>query len=90
MRVKQPGSEADTCIWNQGQVWLSYTSTAPYIIMLWCLIEHRDNFKFFYRMTATDTYWQIGWRVSTLMLEQNKSASKHCYLQECWLYLQCH
>jgi hypothetical protein len=24
----------------------SYTSTLPYIFMVWCLVKHRDNFTF--------------------------------------------
>jgi hypothetical protein len=42
--VKQPGCEADTSIWCQGQEWQRYTT---YIFMTWCLIKHRDNFTFF-------------------------------------------
>jgi hypothetical protein len=32
---------------RQGRERRSYTSTPPYVIMAWCLINHRDSFKTF-------------------------------------------
>jgi hypothetical protein len=47
-RVKWPGLVAGDSLPSTTEVknmW-SYTSTPPYILMVWFLINHRDNFSF--------------------------------------------
>jgi hypothetical protein len=46
--LKRPGREADHSNPSSAKVknvW-HYTSTPHYIYMMWCLINHRDNFTF--------------------------------------------
>jgi apolipoprotein N-acyltransferase len=46
--VKQLRHEADHSTVSNDEVknvW-SYTSTPQYVIMVWCLVKHRDNFTF--------------------------------------------
>jgi hypothetical protein len=46
--VNRPGCEVDQSLPFRAEVktaWM-YNSTPPYVFMTWCLIEHRDCFKF--------------------------------------------
>jgi hypothetical protein len=48
LEVKRPGREADHSPLSSAEVknaW-SYNSTPWYVIMVWCLVKHRDNFTF--------------------------------------------
>jgi len=46
--VKRPGREGDHSPPSSAEIknaW-SYTSTPPYVFMVWYLVKHRDNFTF--------------------------------------------
>jgi hypothetical protein len=46
--IKRPGREADHSPSSSAEVenaW-SYTSTHPYVFMVWCLVKHGDNFTY--------------------------------------------
>jgi hypothetical protein len=52
--VKRPGREADhspPSIVEVKNAW-SYTTTPQYVFMEWCLVKHRDNFTFTFRIST--------------------------------------
>jgi hypothetical protein len=56
--VKQPGCEADHPSLSSDDVknaW-SYTSTPPFIFMMWCLVKHRDKFTFIFMYSVVSVY----------------------------------
>jgi hypothetical protein len=53
--VKRPGREADHSPQSSAQVknaW-SYTLNPQYVFTAWCLVKHRDNFTFIYKIDVT-------------------------------------
>jgi hypothetical protein len=53
--VKRPGREADHSPPSSAEVknaW-SYTSTLPFVFMAWYLVKNRDNFAFYFTLSAS-------------------------------------
>jgi len=66
--LKQPSHEADCSPPSGAEIhhaW-RYTSTPPYVFMVWCLIKHRVNFTCIFTFTLLDNLSLILLSVETL------------------------
>lgn len=67
--VKQPGHEGDhapPCSTKFKNAY-NYSSSSPYIFMVWCLINHRTNFAFFYNHKCQWSYTELtanAWKLN--------------------------
>jgi hypothetical protein len=79
--VKLPGREADNWFPFSTEVknaW-SYTSTSSYVIMAWCLAEHRDNFTFTFINSKDKLQWdEERWTGRTLPCNISKYPVQLC------------